>query len=166
MTLLSLTSFNQIRGVLTVSEADLPDETLTAYGLEDDLSVDLDEWAGEWQGIVEAGGAIEPPPSAESVKQFKLLRLYAKYFCAAQVAATAPVFVLKKNTDGSNEGQRSDKDGFLWLSNLLSNKASQYKTALIEALGEEEPAAGVMTFTSRVTPTRDPVTEAREDALG
>lgn len=165
MTLLSLTTFDQIRGVLTVSPEDLPDETLTPYGLEDDLAVDLDGWVSGWQAIIEAGTAVEPSPTAESVKQLRLLRLYAKYFCAAQLAATAPVFVLTKVGDGSNEGQRSDAEGFLWLQSAMQTKANSYKALLAEELGQSAPAS-MMQFISRVIPTRDPVTEAREDALG
>lgn len=150
MDALSLTSFEQIRGVLTVSDADLPDETLTAYGIGDDLAEDLDVWVSGWAVITDD-------------KQTRLLRLYAKYFCAATVAATAPVFVLTKQTDGSNEGQRSDGEGFRWLAKELMSKAAVYRAKLLSLVGEpaaEEPP----TLVSRVVPARDPITEAR-DAL-
>jgi hypothetical protein len=127
MDVLSLTSFDQIRGVLTVSQADLPDETLSAYALEDDLTVDLDEWATGWATFTDEGHT-------------RLLRLYAKYFCAGTVAGMAQVFILKKSTDGSTEGQRSDADGFLWLAGHLLEKALGFRLKLTEALGVEVTA--------------------------
>lgn len=160
MPLFSLTTFDQIRGVLTVSQADLPDETLASYGLDDDLAVELDGWAGDWQAMITAGQA--EPAAAEDVKKYRLLRLFAKYFCAAAVAATAPVFVLTKSTDGSNEGQRSDQEGFLWLQRAMMAKAAQFREQLLELVGSLQASAPV-TIISRVTPARDPVTEARSD---
>jgi hypothetical protein len=145
---LDLTSFDQIRGVLTVSQADLPDETLTAYALEDDLTVDLDSWVSGWATVVD-------------VAQARLLRLYAKYFCAGTVAATAPVFVLTKMSDGSNEGQRSNAEGFLWLSESMLKKAAGYKAKLLVAQGGQIDPAAAYTLISRVTPDRDPVVEPR-----
>lgn len=150
MDIRGLTTSEQIRGVLTVSQADLSDETLAAYGLEDDLAADLEDWLPGWADVVDTA-------------QARLLRLYAKYFCAATVAATAPVFVLTKLTDGSNEGQRGGADGFLWLSETLMNKAGGFKARLQDLLGEGTDAEAY-TVTSRVTPSRDPVTEARSDA--
>ncbi|CAD5377356.1 hypothetical protein OF001_U20283 [Pseudomonas sp. OF001] len=147
MTVLNLTTFDQIRGVLTVSPADLPDSVLASYGLEDDLGADLDAWAAGWSSVVDAG-------------QSRLLRLYAKYFCAGSVARTAQVFVLTKASDGSNEGQRSDADGFLWLSETLLAKAAGFKDQFLEAAGAAASSQR-MTFASRVTPARDPITEAR-----
>lgn len=146
MDVLGLTTFNQIRGVLTVSSADLPDTVLASYGLEDDIGADLDAWASGWE-------------TAGDPAQGRLLRLYAKYFCAGTVAKTAQVFVLTKKSDGSNEGQRSDADGFLWLSETLLSKASAVKTQLEELMGSRSEDR--FSFTSSVRPTRDPVTESR-----
>lgn len=146
----NLTSSDQIRSVLTVSQADLPDETLDAYGLEDDLAVDLDNWATDWSSIVD-------------VTQARLLRLYAKYFCAGTVAATAPVFVLTKMSDGDNEGQRSGNEGFLWLSKALLAKAAGYRSQLLEVLGTAQAVSSVPLL-SRVPPARDVITQARSSA--
>lgn len=147
MSVLNLTSFDQIRGVLTVSPADLPDTVLASYGLEDDLGADLDSWAAGWSSVADPA-------------QGRLLRLYAKYFCAGTVARTAQVFVLTKASDGSNEGQRSDADGFLWLSESLLGKASGFKDQFLALAGTSAPSQR-MTFASRVSPGRDPITEAR-----
>lgn len=147
MDALSLTSFNQIRGVLTVSDTDLDDGTLEAYGLGDDLAEDLDTWLPGWEGVQE-------------VKQLRLLRLYAKYFCAATVAATAPVFILTKDTDGENEGQRSDTASYRWLAAELRTRAAGYRDKILGGYTAESEELAVV---SRVTPTRDPVTEARDE---
>lgn len=147
MTILDLTSFAQIRGVLTVSEADLPDETLASYALEDDLAADLDSWVPGW-------AAMAVPEQARS------LRLYSKYFCAASVASSAPVFVLTKMSDGSNEGQRNGTEGFRWLADAMNGKALVHKAALLKAIGSELPSTGY-TLISAVRPTRDPIVEPR-----
>lgn len=147
MTVLGLTTFDQIRGVLTVSPADLPDSVLTSYGLEDDLGADLDAWATGWSSVVDPA-------------QGRLLRLYAKYFCAGTVAKTAQVFVLTKKSDGSNEGQRSDSEGFLWMAESLLSRAAAIKSQLLDLIGGSEPGAWV-SVTGVVRPTRDPITESR-----
>lgn len=147
MTVLNLTTFDQIRGVLTVSPADLPDSVLASYGLEDDLGADLDAWAAGWSSVVDPA-------------QGRLLRLYAKYFCAGTVAKTAQVFVLTKKSDGSNEGQRSDSEGFLWMAESLLSRAAAIKSQLLDLIGGSEPGAWV-SVTGVVRPARDPITEPR-----
>ena len=147
MTVLDLTTFDQIRGVLTVSPADLPDSVLASYALEDDLGADLDAWATGWSSVVDPA-------------QSRLLRLYAKYFCAGTVAKTAQVFVLTKKSDGSNEGQRSDSEGFLWMAESLLSRAAAIKSQFLDLIGGSEPGAWV-SVTGVVRPVRDPVTESR-----
>lgn len=147
MPILGLTSFEQVRGVLSVSEADLPDSTLASYVLEDDLGADLDGWAPGWASIVEE-------------KQARSLRLFSKYFCASTVAAAAPVFVLTKMSDGSNEGQRNGTEGFRWLAEAMMSKASVHKAALLLALSGEA-AAAPYAIVSRVQPSRDVIVEPR-----
>lgn len=139
----------QIRSVLTVSEADLPNEVLIGFGLEDEVADVLDRLVPTWAEI------IDP-------KQLRKLRLYSKYKAAAIVAVMAPVFILKKMTDGSNEGQRSDRDGFRWLAEDLGKRADAIMDELLEDLGL---AVTVEPFelVGRVIPERDPITEPRED---
>ncbi|MNQ54509.1 hypothetical protein D3C85_685770 [compost metagenome] len=149
MAYLELTSSAQIRSVLTVSPADLPDEVLTGYGLEDDLGQWLDKQLPTWETLTDA-------------KHTRLLRLAAKYFCAGTVAKTAQVFALKKKTDGSNEGQRSDKDGFAWMAPALLANAQTAITDLLDDL-DLLPEDATPLFISAARPTRDPITEPRED---
>lgn len=139
----------QVRSILTVSPVDLPDELLAEYGLEDDIAADLDRRLPQWAGLTD-------------VNQVRSLRLYVKYRAAAIIAVTAPIFVMKKSTDGSNEGQRSDADGFLWLADTLNGKADAVLNELLEELGIDvsvEP----FNLVGKSEPTRDPITEPRED---
>lgn len=147
MDILSLTSTDQIRAVLTVSEEDLPEETLVAYGLEDDLGENLDKWYSGWEA--ETGAPLQ-----------RKLRLYAKYFCAATVAGMAQTFILKKMTDGANEGQRSDIDGFAHLAVTLWGKAAAVKEDILDILDpSRDPAPyGLIGV---VRPARDVITEGR-----
>lgn len=150
-----LTTTEQIRNVLTVSKADLPDQVIEGYGLEDDLGAVLDKaLPGVWEPIVASG-----LPG----KQLRLLRLFAKYFCAGSLAKTAQVFVLKKITDGSNEGQRSDKDGWLWLSATLLGQATAALDELVDDLGLTPPDVVPYSQISRVVPSRDPITTPRPE---
>jgi len=145
-----LTSVAQIRAVLTVSDADLPDETIEGYALEDDLGNKLDRDLPTWAEVLAANGA-----------NARRLRLMAKYFCAGTVARMAQIFVLKQDTDGSNAGQRSDKDGWMWVSASLLSQAEGYLTEIMDDLGLTQDVAKPYTMFSRVIPTRDPITEPR-----
>lgn len=139
----------QIRSILTVSEADLPDETLSGYGLEDDVAIFLDSKLTAWEDF-------DAVPTLH-----RKLRVLVKYKAAAIVAVTAPVFILKKMTDGSNEGQRSDKDGFVWLQAKLEAKVQESLDGILDELGTNYDNYTI-SFVGRSIPSRDPITEPRE----
>lgn len=147
MNISDLLDLDQVRAVLTVSEADLPDDTLEQFGLEDELEDILDKRLPEWSGI--------------TIPKFeRKLRIFTKYQAAAILALTAPIFVLKKMTDGANEGQRSDKDGLRWLVDELQGKADTVMDDLLEELGIEVGTTNVQ-LVGISTPSRDPITEPR-----
>lgn len=148
MDILSLTSFSQIRGVMAVSSADLPDDTLENYDLETDLEVDLGGWLEQWEAIRDGDD-----------HKAKKLKLYAKYRCAAWVAAAGQNFAYVQMTDGANAARRSDVEGFQELRKHLESRALAYRQDLLDEL--EEAAAGFRPAIGRVTPRRDPVTEGR-----
>lgn len=145
--ILGLTTFDQLRGVLTVSKADVPDAMLTPYALEDDLTVDLDGWLTDWVAVRDGGG-----------RPATLLKLYAKYRCAAWLAGTAGNFLLTQYTDGANAGQRADPDVAQLLAHL-EGRAGHYHQELSVEL--EAPLGVGPTLMGRVSPRRDPVTEGR-----
>lgn len=146
MGILGLTSLPQIRAILTVSTADLPDSVLLDYGLEDNLRADLLSWVPTWTAITDS-------------QQETLLRLYAKYFCAAQVAETASVFILTKKSDGNNEGQRSE-DGLEKLASRMRVQAGKYRAQLAKLL--DSGSTTTYSPVARVTPSRDVITEGRD----
>lgn len=149
ITVSDLLNLNQVRSVLTVSPADLPDSVMLDYGLEDDIGADLDSKLVGWSDLIEESN-------------IRTLRLYVKYRAASIIATTAQVFILKKSTDGSNEGQRSDADGFLWLTRRFAEKADEIMASLLEDL---EISVGVtdIELVGRSVPSRDPIVEPRED---
>lgn len=149
ITVSDLVDLNQIRAVLTVSPADLPDSVLMSFGFEDELEDALDSKLPSWS-------------ETDNPKHQRKLRLYSKYFCAATVATTAPVFILKKTTDGSNEGQRSDKDGFRWLAEELQGKADAVMDELLDELGEQRTIEPIQ-LVGVSSPQRDPITEPRPE---
>lgn len=147
MEIQQLIDYATLRAVLTVSESELPDELLQSFHVEDDVGAELDERVPAWASIADD-------------KQVRQLRLFAKYAAAAQVATTASVFVLKKETDGNNEGQRSDKDGFAYISVAMRAKAETAISKLLDMLGET-PVTDTPVLLDRSTPNRDIITEAR-----
>lgn len=149
MDILGLTNFDQVRGVLTVSAADLPDQVLTNYGLEDDLAVDLASWASNWETLASSNDEAQ-----------KLLAIYAKYRCASWLAASGQNFILTQFTDGANAGQRSDTEGFQELRRHLEGRASKYKSRIEQLVDNNRqstfrPAMGI------ANPSRNPVLEGR-----
>lgn len=145
MDVLGLTSYSQIRAVLTVSPEDLPDETMRSYGVEDDLELELTEWLPDWEAISDD-------------KQELHLRLFAKYFCAASIGTTASIFVLTQSSDGENAGQRSPGDTQKVIAELM-NKASVHKAELLKNMGGTETS--YPSFMSISKPSRDVITEGR-----
>ncbi len=136
-----------LRAVLTVSESELPESVLCSYNVEDDVTVELNRRVTGWQDIAEDD-------------QLLCLRLFAKYFAASVVATTASIFVLKKETDGNNEAQRSDKDGFAYIAPALREKAEAALRMLFDLQGVESETAAPALL-DRVVPTRDIITQAR-----
>lgn len=148
MDISDLLDLDQVRAVLTVSEADLPDDVMEDFGLEDEIEDILDDRVPKWSEIV-------------LPKLQRKLRVFVKYKAAATVALMAPVFVLKKMTDGANEGQRSDRDGFRWIAEELDVKAEKALAGLLEEL-DVEVFSGYSELVGVVNPLRDPITEPRE----
>lgn len=153
MAYMNLTTNDQIRALLTIEDDELPDEVLDAYGFEDELADALDVAVPTWSAIV---ASTEP---ADERKQ-RRLRLFAKYFCAGTIARMAQVFMLKSKTDGSNKADRSDKDGWEFISLALLNKAQGYILLITDELGTT-PAARVFSVIARVIPDRDVITTPR-----
>lgn len=156
----NLTSTKQILAVLTVDDTDIDAEKLEDQGLDDDLGAQLDAaLPGVWEGISQETGLKYTPA------RLRKLRLVAKYFCAATVARMAQVFILKKDTDGSNEGQRSDKDGWLWMSDRLMETANGHLKDLLTDLELVPATAAPFQMFVRVTPDRDPITTPRATVI-
>lgn len=154
-----LTTTQQILAVLTVDDTDIDAEKLEQQGLDDDLGAQLDAaLPGVWEGLANNTGPQASPA------RLRKLRLVAKYFCAATVARMAQVFILKKDTDGSNEGQRSDKDGWLWMSERLMETANGHLQDLLTDLELVPATAAPFQMFVRVTPDRDPITTPRATA--
>lgn len=147
MEIQSLIDYATLRAVLTVSDSELPDDLLQSFHVEDDVAAELDDRVPNWEGISDE-------------KPTRLLRLFVKYAAAAAVATTASVFVLKKETDGNNEGQRSDKDGFAYIAIAMRSKAEAALSKLLDALGVEVVSDPV-SLLDRSPPNRDIITEAR-----
>lgn len=148
LTISDLLDLNQVRSILTVSPVDLPDEVLRAYGLEDDIVAILDRRLEDWQALTEE-------------RHRRNLRIFTKFKAASILAGTAQLFVLKKSSDGNNEGQRSDRDGFDDLPEKLNAKAEEALADILEDLGHVTERGIELVGVSK--PFRDPITEPREN---
>ena len=155
MAYFDLTSTEQILAVLTADGSDGIDAVkIDAQGLDDDLGAALDKaLPGVWEGI--GDGSTGTP------KQKRLLSLVAKYYCAGVVARMAQVIFLKKVSDGSNEGQRSDKDGWAWMAQAFFDQADTYLADLTTDLDLTPETVMPFRMFVRVIPDRDPITEPR-----
>lgn len=137
-----------IRSVLTTSPSNLPDHIIENYGLADEVGAFLDKVIPDWENI-------------ESGRPLRLLNTFIKYKGAALIAITAPIFILKKETDGNNEGQRSDRDGFLWVADRLNAKANEILTELMEELDLPLPT-GIFDLVGKSVPLRDVILVPRD----
>lgn len=150
MDYLGLTTTEQILAVLTVDDTDLEAEQVDGYGLEDDLLIALESQLPTWQTVLAEGSKVNQAR----------LRSFAKYFCAGTIAVSAQIFVLKKDTDGNNEGQRSDKDGWGFLSEKLLARAQAFLDDLLEAEGLV-PETTALSYVGVINPSRDVIVEPR-----
>lgn len=147
MTVTDLISFDQIRSVLTVSKADLPDSILAGYGLEDDLLVELMSWFPNFTEVTDGLVAVK-------------LRLFAKLHCSSLIAKTAPVFVLTRISSGDKTTERNTSESLQYLSGMLASQAQSLKASISADVGL---ISGLETieFVSVSKPYRDVVTEER-----
>ena len=151
MDYLGLTSTEQVIAVLTIDEGeDLTLEQVDAYGLVDDLTIALESQLPTWADVLASGSTVNQAR----------LKAFAKYFCAGTLAVTAQVFVLKKATDGNNEGQRSDKDGWEGLSEKFLARASGLMADILDDL-QLTPTVTRTPLVGVVNPDRDVITQPR-----
>lgn len=144
--ILGLTNFSQVRGVLTVSERDLPDAVLESYDISSDLEADLSSWFEDYAAAPEA--------------VTKLLKLYAKYRCAAWLAASGQNFIYTQMSDGTNQARRSDTEGFQALRLHLEGRARHYQERVEELI--DVSSATRLTLFGVANPGRNPVLEGRD----
>lgn len=153
MDYLGLTTTKQVISVLMLDDMDVDDAVIDGRGMEDDLEEALDSNVPTWRALID--GTVP-----ENAVNFRRLRIFAKYQCGAWTALMAANFILKKDTDGSNEIGRSDKDGYAWMAPALQAKADDALMAVMTDLGIA-PVSAPLSIISRVEPTRDVITEPR-----
>lgn len=152
--ILGIVSFATLRATVGMSEADADDAVVSSLNLQDEVEISLQGWLPDYSAIIAdtwSGGTAEQ-------RDFILIRLKAwtKYFAAATLAVSAPGLLLRRLTDGENEGQRFDNVKPEQIADRLFAKASDFREAIENELDTEEAAATFSMF-GVVSPNYDPV---------
>lgn len=167
MTLLDLTSCDDIRAALGVSEDELTDATISLPLYENGLIGALEDLADEVGA--DASGAIDTviakAPADRSADEARLARAaqaFATYSTARVLCTTLPLFSPKDITDGKAAISRFAQDPY---KEVIKGVAAQYevwRTRLakaVAAINQSTVAAPQMpTLFSIVSPSSDPVT--------
>ena len=152
--ILGITTSDAIRGVLGVSEEEIPDQVMTDVLLEDQLDLDIHEWLSDpvstviAEGI--AGGATET-----QVKRLKALKLHAQYKGAVLLFSHVRSGTALETSDGQNLLKRRVDDLEKLLPELME-LAAKYQAMLVELQGGTITEAP--TLVGKATPAYDPIT--------
>lgn len=151
--ILNVVSFSTVRAVLGISETDAPDEVMSAFGLTDDLKLDLSEWLEDYQAIL-ANTWTGTAANREYI--YPRVVAYTKYQCAGMVCKALPGLMLKRISDGENESQRFDGIKFEKIAEQMFGQAGRYREQ-IENRISSSTATATVNFFGVVAPDYDPV---------
>ncbi len=150
----SYTTTEAVRGCLGVDASDCGDEVMVDSLLDVELVVNLDGWAPTHAAIFSAGGLTGA--SAAAVRSRNLIKLYAQWWCAKEVAARN-LLVPQLSTDGKARLDRFKIDLEL-VEQKAASRCAQYQNLLREALGEATVSAAGLNFVLAAPPASDPIT--------
>lgn len=164
LTITDYTSYDEIRAVLGVSDAELGDEVLAlpivALGLEgelDDVTPLLTPKYKELKDKQEAGTALEPMEQ----RLLNVTQVFSAYAVAKNMMASETRFALKKITDGKASMERFSSDNTALYEGVLNGyyQARARLIAILVALGMiEAPTVRRRTYFGVAGLSRDPVT--------
>ena len=109
MNLLDVTSYEEVRALLGVSEEELEDQTLALPNWSTELTLKL----GEISALVEPtyvaiAATAEAGRTADQKKFHLITRLYGAYVVAEELLNSLPLFAYKRVSDGKAEQDRID----------------------------------------------------------
>lgn len=149
------TDTDAIRHAIGVTANEVPDAMLTGMKLEDRLESDLYEWLTSHATDYPTWTAVGA--SAAHQQNARNLRLYATYFCAAEVVAFQ-LAIPSMVGDGKNQLRRFEGVDFEQLAAYLADQAAKYRQLLDEAVNGTAQLS--LTLLGRAVPDYDPVTNS------
>lgn len=154
MDVLGLTNSDQIRQVMGVTSNDLSDSDITSFDAVTELQAELQDWVPTYQAIIDNTG--HTLSSADRDYALLHLKLFSKYWVAAQILVSGQNFILQRQSDGDNEGHRFTNANLMELRETLHGTAEKHQERIVKKL--QDTSTVVVTPFSVVTPSYDPVT--------
>ncbi len=151
--ILGVVSYDTVRALLGLTLEDVDDTALSSFLVEQDVTLDLLKWFPDYTTVLDSS---YPDQSKLALLELSL-NAYIKYYSAWIVSFALEGMMLKKLTDGENEGQRSDKINYQQIRDNLRIKAELLKKDISEAVAPDISVSQLSLF-SVVTPSYDPVT--------
>jgi chromosome condensin MukBEF complex kleisin-like MukF subunit len=157
--ILTVTTTDAVRATLGVSELaqEMPDAYFTSRNIAAALRLELSTWLpATLEELEDAADAADEGDDAILV--WDAVQLASTYWCAWEVAKTAPIALFQKLEDGQNAVQRPVWDQKALL-DMLANGYTTYRDKALEVYTETTPAAATASWLAGVSsPTFDPVT--------
>lgn len=149
------TTTASVRGCLGVDANDCPDGLMIESHLDDELTIDLNEWLPTHSTIYQTG--IASAATAAEKTLAVLLSLYAQWYCAHQMALR-PLTVPQITTDGKAQIDRFKVD-LERVAKLAASKKQYYRSKLDFEVNAVALPTGVFEYVSLGLPAQDPITE-------
>ena len=150
-------TYDQIRGAAGVSSAELRDEEMASYGLEQDLQLATAQWVPD-SVDTDAVYTDGSDPAATQAQKLTLYALssYLKHYGAYVLLMTGKLKFAKKISDSDNSIERYNWDNQQILNTLVS-QANSARDQFLSLLNEEVTAAQTDIFMGKSEPDFDPV---------
>ena len=157
--ILTVTTSDAVRATLGVSELaqEMPDGYFASRNIASALRLELSSWLpATLEELEDAADAADEGDDAILV--WDAVQLASTYWCAWEVAKTAPIALFQKISDGQNEAQRSAWNQQELLA-VLANGYALYRDKALEVYTDATPTTATASWLAGVSrPTTDPVT--------
>lgn len=153
MSLVLYVTADEIRAALGVTDREISDEFIVNLGMEDQLSLKLDEVYEDHETLYNA--VAGNTATSDEQKLWKILKLYLRYEGAVCLLAQLQLITFKSITDGDVDMTRFGPDNLRDLTENLLGKRDEYLTLL----DPDYYTATQLTYLTAVTPALDPVTD-------
>lgn len=143
-----------------LDHGDIPDASLIASGVEDDLALHLFQKLPNYEALVQAGD----DPAAQPLDKMlaRAIKNYAKWFLAALLCSRWNAIIQLKS-DGKTRGDRFDRmDLAVMQANTEANRDRAWATLIALLPEADRPVRAERVFFGLSSPATDPVTELED----